>query len=269
MNLTLARKTVVDRLKGTVFFGIGLVAYMLLLVSIFPSFKNMPNMEELMDSYPEELLKFFGVESFNLADFNSYMSMEFFGMAMIVILGVYVFTFARSITAGEQRDGSMELLITQPVRRWQIVATKSLVLFAGIAALVLVIFLSIFLFGSVFDVGGLTYKGYLAFMLPCMALFTSIAGIATLFSVLFPRNGIALSVVLTLAMYLVNFMGTTVDSLSWTRYASIFNYYNAYEVISTAQLPWAHLLVLAAVGIGCFSAAAAVFEHRDLVLSLP
>lgn len=265
MNASLARKTVADRWKSTLFYGIGLVAYMFLLTSIFPTFRNMPNIEQFTENYPEDLMRFFGSGEFDLTSFSSYMNMEFLGLMIVIIMGAYVFAFARSVTAGEVKEGTIELLVTQPVERWEIVVTKSVVMLGGITVLLAAVVASVMVFGSIFGVD-VAYRGFACYLPLAIALFFCVAGYSLLLSVMMPRGGIMAAVGLTLLLYVLNFIGETVRSVSWVRYISIFRYYDPGRVLHRGTVPWADVLVLAGFGAAALAAAAWLFQHRDLKL---
>jgi ABC-2 type transport system permease protein len=266
MNWNLALKTLNDRWKSTLFYGIGLAAYTLMITAIYPSFKNMPNVDEFLENYPEELLRFFGASEFDFTNFNSYINIEFLGLMLVIIVGVYVFAFARSVTAGEMKDGTLELLVTQPIERWEIVASKSAVMLAGIVALMVTVVLSIFAFGSMFGVG-VSYSGFASFLPVAIALFLCIGCYAILLEVIMPRGGTMAAVGLTIGFYLINFIGRSVSSVSAIRYFSIFNYYDPSKVLAEGTVPWLDVLVLVGVGLACVAAGAYIFQHRDLNLS--
>lgn len=265
MNANLARKTLGDRWKNSIFYGIGLVAYTFLLVSIFPSFQNFPQVEQFTENYPEELLRFFGSGELDFTQFGSYMNIEFLGLMMVIIMGAYVFTFARSITAGEVKEGTIELLVTQPVERWEIVATKSAVMLAGITALLTATVVSIMAFGSMFGIE-MSYSGFASYLPLAIALFVCIAGYSLLLTVIIPKGGTMAAVGLTIAFYVLNFIGESVSSVSWVKFASIFHYYDVGGVLESGTVPWLDILVLAGVGAAALAASAYLFQHRDLTL---
>lgn len=265
MNWNLALKTIRDRWKNTLFYAIGLAAYTLMITAIYPTFRNVPNIDEFLKNYPEDLMRLFGSGQFDFTNFNSYINIEFLGLMMVIIVGVFVFTFARSVTAGEMKDGTLELLITQPIQRWGVVATKSAVMLGGIVVLMVTIVLSIFAFGSMFDVG-VSYSGFASFLPLAIALFLCIGGYSVLLEVIVPRGGIMAAVGLTIGLYLMNFIAETVNSIRWIRYLSIFHYYDPAKVLSKGTVPWLDILVLAGVGLASIVAAAYIFQHRDINL---
>lgn len=265
MNWDLVQKTVSDRWKNTLFYGIGLVAYTVMITAIYPTFRNISGIDKLLKNYPKEVLRFFGSTEFDISTFNGYINVEFLGLMMVIIVSAYVFTFARSVTAGEMKDGTLELLVTQPIERWEVVASKSVVMLAGITALVASVVLSVFAFGPIFRVD-ISFSGFASFLPLAIALFICVGGYSVLLAVILPQIGIMSAVGVTIAFYLANFVGESVKSISWIRYASIFHYYDPGKVLAEGAVPWLDVLVLAGVGLACLVAAAWAFQHRDLSL---
>ncbi len=101
--------------------------------------------------------------------------------------------------------------------------TKSAVMLVGIVALMASVFLSMLAFGSIFDVG-LTYSGFASYLPVAIALFLCIGGYSVLIGVVVPRHGTMAAVGITIAFYLMNFIGESVKSISVIRYLSIFHY---------------------------------------------
>lgn len=143
--------------------------------------------------------------------------------------------------------------------------TKSAVMLVGIVALMASVFLSMLAFGSIFDVG-LTYSGFASYLPVAIALFLCIGGYSVLIGVVVPRHGTMAAVGITIAFYLMNFIGESVKSISVIRYLSIFHYYNPADVLSKGSVPWLDVLVLAGVGLAGIVAAAYIFQHRDINL---
>ncbi len=265
MNWNLVRKTINDRWRGTAIYAGALAAYVLLMTAMFPSFEKMTGIQEMMESYPESMSRFFGVESIDITSFNNFMTMELFGLMFVIIVGAFVFSFARNMVAGELHDGTLELLLAQPVERWKILTSKGAVFLAGIVGIVLVTVLSVFAFGAAFGID-VSYSGYLAFLPVATALFISIAGYSILFSTALhrPRWVVMASVGVTLGLYMMQFAATTSPSLEKLGYFTIFHYYNPLKVLDSGSVPIWDVLMLLAVGAACFGASLWFFQRKDI-----
>ena len=265
MNWNMMRKTISDRWRGTAIYAGALAAYVLMLTAMFPSFQKMTGIEEMFEGYPEGMTRFFGVESIDITSFSNFMTMELFGLMFVIIVGAFVFSFARNMVAGELRDGTLELLLAQPIQRWKMLTSKGGVLLAGIVGIVLVTVLSVFAFGAAFGID-VSYSGYLAYLLVAIALLVSIAGYSILFSTALhrPRWVVMASVGVTLGFYMMQFVATSSESLEKLGYFTIFHYYNPLKVLDSGSVPVGDVLILLAFGAACFGASLWFFQRKDI-----
>jgi len=265
VNWNLVRKTISDRWKGALVYAGALVAYVLMLTAMFPSFQKMTGFQEMMDKYPESMARFFGVESIDLASFNNFMTMEFLGLMFVIIVGAFVFSFACGMVAGELGDGTLELLLAQPIERWKMLTSKAAVLLAGIVGLVLITVLSVLALGSAFGID-VSYSGYLAYLPVAIALLVSIAGYSILFSTALhqPRWAVMASVGVTLGLYMMHFAATSSQSLEKLGYFTVFHYYNPLKVLDSGTVPLWDVLFLLAFGAACFAASLWFFQRKDI-----
>ena len=164
MNLHVLRKNLSDRWAGTLVYSLGILGYILMISAVYPRYKKtLAAKTELLKNYPKGLLKLFGVQSLNVSSFNNYITVELVGFIWIIIMAAFVIAWTRAMISGEIRDGTMELLLAQPVERWKVLLSEGGGLLAGIVALTVVTVLGSFAFGGAFA-GELSYAGFAAFM---------------------------------------------------------------------------------------------------------
>ena len=268
MNWNLVRKTISYKWRGTLIYSGSLVLYVLLMAAIFPSFSKMTGIQDFVKNYPEALMKFFGVQSFDITSFNNYLVMELLSVMWVIIVGAYVISFARGMVSGEMKSGTLELLLAQPIERWKVLMSEACVLLGGIICVVLSMVLGVFVFGSAFGVG-VTYGAYLAFIPLGVALFLSIAGYSILFSVIFDQPGRAVmaSAALTICFYVVHFAGIywrVAEKIDWF---GIFHYYDPLKVLNSGNVPVKDVLILLAFAVPCFALSLWLFQRKDITVS--
>ena len=263
MNWNLIRKTVSDRRRGTLIYAGSIALYVVLICSVFPSVKNIK--QEALQNYPKNLSRLFGVQSLDLKLFNNYIVVQFLALIWVAIVGAFVISYARNMISGELEEGTLELLLSQPIERWQVLTSEGMVLLAAIVGIVVSTVLAIFVFGTLFKVG-LTYGGYAAFAVLGIALFIAIGGYSFFFSALFNehRRAVMAAAGLTLAFYLLHFAATysrVADKIDWF---GIFHYYNPFPVINGGVFPFKDILVLLLFGVVGFALALWVFRAKDI-----
>jgi ABC-2 type transport system permease protein len=265
LNLNLIRKTISDRWRSTAIYAGAISAYLLMTASIFPSFQKISGIQDVIDKYPKDLLKLFGVESFDIASFNNYVVIEFLAVIWVVIAAAYIIAFARNMVSGELHEGTLELLLAQPIERWKVLTSEGLVLLGGIVSLVAATVLSVFVWGAIFGLE-ITYSGYAAFLPLGVAMFAAIAGYSILFSAVFsdPRHSAMAAAGLTLVFYLVHFGGAYSKFFEKVDWFGIFHYYDPLKVLNSGNVPVKSVLLLLAFAVVGFGAALWVFQRRDI-----
>lgn len=265
MNWNLLRQTLSDRWRSTAIYAGGIAAYALLSASMFPTIKNMKGAKEMLEKMPKGFMKFFGAEQFDMTSYNNYMVTRMLGLILVVIIGAYVISFARAMVAGELSDGTLELLLAQPIERWKIITTRGLALLGGIVGLVLATVLSCVVFGAVFK-ANITYGGYFAYIPLGVALFAAIAGYSVLFSAIFnsPARAAMAAAGLTLFFYILQFVGTYSKVLEKVAWFGIFHYYDPLKVLTGGNVPVRDVIVLLAFALVGFAAAIPVFQRKDI-----
>ncbi len=268
MNGSVFMKTVSERWRATTVYVLGLLGYMLMLTAVYPTFRKMlAAKSELLESYPKGFLKLFGVKSLDASSFSNYITLELLGFIWVVIMAAFVIAFARQMVAGELHDGTLELLLSQPIKRWKVLTSEGLVLLGGIVVLVVTTIVGVFAFGSAFaSSGGIRYAGYAAFLPVGICLAAAIAGYSVLFSVLLndPRRAVMASVGLTLFFYLIHFAASyskIVEKIDWF---CIFHYYEPMKVIDSGNMPWKSVLCLLAFAAVGFAASLYTFQRKDI-----
>lgn len=131
-------KHTLRRLRGQLIgWSIGLSLYSVLMVSMYSSIHEIEGLAEMLESYPQELLAFFG----NLTAITTaqgYMDVYYFSY-MTVIIGIFVVSAGASLIVGDEEKGTLDLILSQPVSRTRLflgrylgfVTATALVLFIG------------------------------------------------------------------------------------------------------------------------------------------
>ncbi|MDA0798076.1 MAG: ABC transporter permease subunit [Chloroflexi bacterium] len=133
MRDPLFRKSMQD-LRGQVLgWGLGMGVMLALTVALFPSISDLYG--ELLSELPDTWAGLIG--DGDLSTLGGYLSVEFFSYAQIAF-AVFAILAGGALIVGEETNGTMDLLLSQPVTRLRVAVTKlaaftaSLVLIVGI-----------------------------------------------------------------------------------------------------------------------------------------
>ena len=121
---------IVQRLKeqrnSIIYYALGLLAYVWMIMAIYPSFGNSTEIEELIKLYPKDFLKFFGGNETALSTIEGFMSLEFLNFFFILIVLFYIGAAAGSIVAGRIENKTMDFFLSQPISRIKILISETL-----------------------------------------------------------------------------------------------------------------------------------------------
>ena len=141
MAAELFRRGLRDHRRALTGWCAGIAAYVALVSSIFTSIKGSPELNDLVENYPEVLKSLFGITGGgNITTGSGYLDVELFSfMLPLLVLVLSISSGARTL-AGEEDAGRLELVLSYPVRRRNAVLAKGLamaveVLLACVAAI--------------------------------------------------------------------------------------------------------------------------------------
>lgn len=238
-------------------YGLGLVLMAALIVYIYPSYSDQLAAFEI----PEALRALIGEVDFGTP--KGFLAAEFFSWIPI-ILAVFAITSGTAAIGGEESNGTLDLLLAQPVSRRRVaieklagllIASTAIVLIAYIGWLISVPFVDI-------DVG----LGELAVatlnLLPLVLVLQSLACLAT---VMFASRGTATGAVTAFAVgsYFINFIASLVESIEPIRIVSVFHHYHGIDVLMDG-VHWSGLGLLIALYVTFAVLTVYGFERREI-----
>jgi ABC-2 type transport system permease protein len=258
-------KTLRD-LRGQVLgWGVGIGLMALLVIALYPSFKDsMADMNALLASYPDSLKAFFG-DFASMGSLSGWMDVEFFSW-IPPILAVFAVGAGAALIGGEETQGTMDLLLSYPIRRWRVVAEKFAALAVATMVIILIILASVLIAVLIIgeDVAWGRWSLAILNMAPVILVF---AAFAFCVSAATGRRRLAagLSAILVVGSYFLNGLGKTVELLEPYRPLSVFYYYQGGGVI-TEGLEWGNVGLLLAAAVVLFAVALIGFQRRDVAV---
>lgn len=132
---------------STLLWGLGLGFIMAVTVQATPSLASM-EMVDLMEAFPSWMMNFLGVSDVNIiATPNGLIALGFFGKLALFIVA-YPVAMGLRVTAQEESDGMMDLVLSQPIPRSRVVIEKFLAYSVTVVIVMGMVILSIFV-GSI------------------------------------------------------------------------------------------------------------------------
>ncbi|MEA1959292.1 MAG: ABC transporter permease subunit [Chloroflexota bacterium] len=195
---------------------------------------------------------------------GKWLSLEYLSLWPL-IMAIYAIFFSGNIVARDVDKGTMDMLLSQPIKRVHVIMSKF-----AVFPVVLIMVAAASLFGIVMGMGIIDTSsdltGICLVFLPAILLPMAVASYSLLFSCIFldPRKVLMAAGSLTGLFYLLNILARTVDSLDWLGYLSIFHYYAPGEIAADLSVNWLGIGVYVAIIIICTAASIYVFQRRDI-----
>jgi ABC-2 type transport system permease protein len=265
MRRNVFAKTLADMRRALVWWSAGLVGMVALMVAVFPTVRDNPQLNTLVQDYPEALKAFiaFGGD----LDYTSgagYLGSELFSFMVPLLLLVAAIGAGARATAGEEEAGTLDLLLANPLSRRRLVAEKGAALAGEVAALAFVLWIALLV--GVEVVGMDVSAAHLAAATVSAGLLALAYGaIALLIGAASGRRSVAIGVTAAggVAAYLVSSLASLVDALEPARAISPYYHYVASDPLRRG-LELSHVAFLVGLALLAGLAAIVSFERRDL-----
>jgi ABC-2 type transport system permease protein len=258
-------KTLWDMRRSFVWWSLGLVGLVALMVAVYPTIRDNPEMNRLVEEYPDALKAFIAFGG--AVDYTSgagYLGSELFSLMIPLLFLVSAVGNGAGAVAGEEERGTLDLLLSNPVTRRRVALEKLGAMTLELAGLGVVLWAALWLGGLPVDLdvsawhlaaatasAGLLALGFgaIAFMVGAATGHRAVAiGVATAGAV---------------AAYLVNGLAGLVEVLEVPQKLSPFYHYAAGDPLRQG-LAVDHSLVLVAITVAAAVVGVAAFERRDL-----
>ena len=258
-------KTLRDARRSLAWWSVGLAGMAALILAVYPTVRDNPDLNEMVQEYPEALKAFiaFGGDV-DYVSAAGYLGSELFSFMVPLLLVVAAIGAGGRAIAGEEERGTLDLLLANPISRRRVAGDKLAALLVELSLLALVLWLALLVGVAAvgMKISGLhlaaatTSGAMLAFVFGVIALFV---GAAT------GRHGIATGVAAAAAVaaYLLNSLASLVGFLEPFRTASPFYHYAASDPLRHGLGP-THVGFLVTVAAAAALAAVLVFERRNL-----
>ncbi len=262
----LIRSELWQRRWALMWWSIAIVAFIVLNLAFYPSFKDQAGeLDKALSNMPDSLKALFT----DTGDFTSpvgYLSSQIYYLLLPALLTVYSIGIGASLLAKEEQQGTLELLLARPLSRTKLLISKLIagllgLLFLGTIALIVSV-ISVHLVGL--EVSRLAVA---VTTLDAMLLAGLFGAIAFMFSALGrPARlaSIGIASLVAFGGYIISSLDQTVTVLTWPAKLLPYHYYTPAEILrGTTSGKWQMLGFLIA-SLLLFVIAWIGFRRRDI-----
>ncbi len=253
-------KSVYERRWAMLWWGLGMFATTLLIVLLFPTFSEA--FGQSLKDVPDSLKQIIG----NAADYQQiegFLQLQVF-MQMIFLTMVYGVILCSGLIAGEEGQGTLQALLSQPVSRskvyWHKLAAASVVLWVVNIMLFVGVVVGCVLIGETVNYGRVFLATNMMWLVSMVfSLFAYALGAAT------GRRGFAGAIagVYIFVAYLVSSLVGSVEWFKYVNYASPLKYFNEPRIMDVG-LDAANVAILVAACAVLAVVGWFMFKKRDI-----
>lgn len=259
----LVARTLADRWRSLLGWGLGLVGVCVLQLAVYPSVQSSgQDMQAFVDQWPEPLREAFGLDAYSTGP--GFLNTELFSLMIPFILIGVALTAAAAATAGEEEAGTADLLLALPVTRGLVLVARALALTGAVVGLAALGWVTLVVGTPMVDLdvstGGLAAG---AVMTGLLGLLYGTLGL--LLGALTGRRAvtIGIGVALALGAFLLNALAPLAEWLEPWQDTSPFAWALGAEPL-TAGVDGPHALLLAGLSLAFAVLAWLVFRRRDI-----
>jgi ABC-2 type transport system permease protein len=244
-------------------WGLGVFGVALMYAAVYPSIQaSAADLRDYVENLPDAIKSLIGGEDYTSP--TGYLRSEFFSSMGPLLVLIFAIGASARATAGEEEGRTLDILMSTPVRRRQVLFDKALAVAAVCALLAAVSFVAIAVLGPPFDLEiPLADLAAQCAMLGLLGM--AFAGIALALGAITGRRIVADAVAggFAVVAFIVNALAPSVSWLEPLRPLSPIRWYMEPNAL-TEGLAVANVVILAAVAVVGYAIAHVAFDRRDL-----
>lgn len=122
--MRIAERFGLDRRRSLAWWSVAMVALTFVNVAFYPSFKDQPSFDQLFEDLPEGLQSLFGAGGISLTSPAGYLHSQVFTTLLPIVLLIFAVALGARAIGGSEDDGTLELLLANPVSRARVATER-------------------------------------------------------------------------------------------------------------------------------------------------
>jgi len=266
MNGAIFKETLRRNWRQIYTWGLGVAVLGFYLMVVLPDMESLQQYANLIGSFPPAMLQMLGISDISaISTPEGFIGYGYFGYG-ILLFAVYGVLMGLNITANEEDDGILDMVLSLPVARWRVLLER----FLGYSVLAITIiglgFVGIWV-GSLISSLDVSMSRVLEGSLNTIPSTLLVMAFTACAATLVRRKGmaIALAAIFVVGSYFLNFLGEAASSsfAGTLRALSFLAYYNTSEVMRNG-LNFANITLLSAVTALLVIGSLWFFQRRDV-----
>jgi len=262
-SFRIAFQTMREYWKITLILTLLFVGMAVMYAGMYPAFKDV--MADLAPEMMEQFSFIPGAE--DMASYIGFLNVELYQMFWILILGILIGFIAATLISKEIEAKTIDLLMSNPISRKQIVFEKYL----GLIPLILIVNFATMLavYGVTLAINEEINFSYL-FMTHVVSIpyFLAVASIGLFVSVIIDEKMKAsiIMIAIIVGMFVFRSISLMIPDYEALGSISLTHYYNPYDILKEGNVDVVGVIVLVVVIIECLLAAMFYFDRRNITV---
>lgn len=256
-----------DRRRNLLWWVAGLGVTIALTVLLYPSIEGQASMDEMVEEMPDAFEDLFGLDGgVSMTSPAGYLQSQLFASTLPVVFALFAIGQGARAIGGAEEDGTLELLLANPVTRRRVLLERYLgvallhgVLGAAVAAVTLATAAPV---GALEDLSG-TGLAASFFAVPLLGLLFATIAFAVGAATGHRRRALTVGAALTVGTYLIHGLAEAAQPLRPLRPLSPFNWLLERNMLVDGP-SWQALVLPVVVIAVALVVGLRIFERRDL-----
>ncbi len=261
----IAIQTIKNYKKTTIILSLLFMVIAVGYASMFPAFEE--SIVDMMDSNFYESFNFFP-HADQMGTYVGFLTLELYSIFWLLIMAIILGFLAASSISTEIEGKTIDILMSNPVSRKQIVVEK----FVGLIPMFLVVN-----FATMLAVIGITaainesinYSYLLLVHILSIIYFSAVLSLGLLISVIIDEKmkSSIIMIAILVGMFVLNSLSLTAPDYEFLGYFSFLHYFDTYNVLQFGEIDFVGISVLIGVTVICLVVSMIYFEYRDINVS--
>jgi len=257
-------QTIKDNMKATIIFALLFSAMAAMYSSFYPQFKELLADMANDPNFSNMLVGFTG-GSGDFVSYIGFLNLELYSIFFVLILGIIIGFIAATIISKEIESKTMDLLMSNPVSRKQIIIER----FLGLVPMILIIdFITmISVYGVSVAIGeNMNFLNLFIAHLYAVPYFLAVIGIALLISTIFDekmKSSIIMIAVLV-GMFFIEYMSHFAQDAKSIGLISLTHYFKPYDALKSGVVDANGVIVLLGVTIVTLIISIIYFDKKNI-----
>lgn len=264
LRFNIAIQTIKDNWKATIILTLLFSGMAAMYTGMYPAFEDL-----LIDMNQSGGLDQFGfIPGYqDMASYVGFLNIEMYQIFWVLILGIILGFIAASTIAKEVESKTIDVLMSNPVSKKQIIIEK----FIGLLPMVLIINFVAMIVIITATIGiGETLDYYHLFLTHLISIpyFFSIVAIGIFFSTLFDEKMKAsiVTMAIVVAMFIFDSIAELIPDYESLGYLSLKHYFKPYDALKLGEIDVTGNAVLILVTLFALIAAVLYFDYKDITV---